>query len=167
MVGGPVASDGVLSDEAEAVRRAYERVHARLWRAVLAYSRSRYIADDAVAEAFAQALRRGGAIRDIDRWVWSAAFAIARGHLADHARGAASSAPFEEAYEGAEATVDLLDALAALPPGERELLILCDYAGLPPSEVARVAGAPSATIRVRLFRARRRARALLEEEKTL
>ena len=37
----------------ERVREAYEAVHAPLWRAVLAYSGSADVADEAVAEAFA------------------------------------------------------------------------------------------------------------------
>jgi hypothetical protein len=34
---------------------------------------------DAVSEAFAQAIARGSAIDDVDRWVWRSAFSIARG----------------------------------------------------------------------------------------
>ena len=46
----------------ERVRAAYEAVHAPLWRAVLAYSGSADVADEAVAEAFAQLLRRGDGV---------------------------------------------------------------------------------------------------------
>jgi DNA-directed RNA polymerase specialized sigma24 family protein len=39
------------------------RHHARLWRGVFAFAGDRQIADDAVAEAVAQALRRGQKLR--------------------------------------------------------------------------------------------------------
>jgi DNA-directed RNA polymerase specialized sigma24 family protein len=63
------------------VRVAYETQVTRLWRAVYAYSGRRDIADDAVAEAFAQVLRRGDEVRDVTAWVWRAAFRIAAGEL--------------------------------------------------------------------------------------
>jgi hypothetical protein len=51
------------------------REHAtRLWRALIAYTGDPEVASDAVAEAFAQALRRGDALRAPERWVWTAAF---------------------------------------------------------------------------------------------
>ncbi len=50
---------------ADAVRleRVYEEEGARLWRAVYLYAADREVASDAVAEAFAQALRRGNDLR--------------------------------------------------------------------------------------------------------
>ena len=50
------------------------------------------MADDAVAEAFAQALRRRSEIREPGRWVWRAAFRIARGELKRRSRSTALSA---------------------------------------------------------------------------
>ena len=66
---------------AERVRLAYEAVHAPLWRAVLAYSGSADVADEAVAEAFAQLLRRGDGVDDPAAWAWRSAFRIAAGEL--------------------------------------------------------------------------------------
>lgn len=50
----------------ERVRRVYEADHERLWRSLFAFCGSRALADDAVAEAFAQVLRRGDQIDDVD-----------------------------------------------------------------------------------------------------
>lgn len=52
-----------------------------LWRSVRAWSADPDIASDAVAEAFAQALRRGEVIDDVGRWTGRAAFRIAAGML--------------------------------------------------------------------------------------
>jgi len=46
------------------------------------------------------------------------------------------------------------DALAALDPDDREILMLREYDALEYAEIARVTGAPINTVRSRLFRAR-------------
>src|SRR5580765_7337511 len=67
---------------ADRVERCYREQAERLWRSLLLYSAEPDVASEAVAEAFAQALRRGDAISDVDAWVWRAAFRIASGELA-------------------------------------------------------------------------------------
>src|SRR5207244_3656852 len=59
----------------------YRHEAARLWRAVFAYAQGRAITDDAVAEAFAQCLRRGSEVRDPRAWIWRASFRMAAGEL--------------------------------------------------------------------------------------
>src|SRR4029453_11487281 len=63
-------------DRGEAVFRS---VHARLWRSLLLFTGDAESASDAVAEAFAQVLRRGDAADDVEAWVWRSAFRIAGG----------------------------------------------------------------------------------------
>ena len=53
----------------------------RLWRALLLYAGSREVADEAVSEAFAQAVSASTPIRDVPAWVWTAAFRIAAGEM--------------------------------------------------------------------------------------
>ena len=74
----PVAQAVVPHDRVEA---AYRQHSAKMWRTLLAYSGDPDVASDALAEAFAQALRRETAIRHVERWVWRAAFRIAAGEL--------------------------------------------------------------------------------------
>lgn len=146
------------------VRAAYEGTHARLWRAVLAFTGSRELTDDAVAEAFAQALRRGDDVRDVEAWVWRSAFAIARGELAR--RGSDSAASHDLGAPMPEPAVDLMRRLRSLPPGDRELIVLCHIGGWTPTELAEITRTPASTIRVRLHRANRRARPLFEEDRS-
>lgn len=63
------------------VERVYREHGERLWRTVLLFSRDRDVASDAVAEAFTQALGRGGEIRALPGWVWRTAFRVAAGEL--------------------------------------------------------------------------------------
>jgi len=144
------------------VRAVYESDHARLWRSLYAFTSSRSVADDAAAEAFAQALRRGDEIRDVQAWVWRAAYSIARGELK---RRTSTNAVLDVSVEQErEGLGEVLSRLTSMSDGDRELLVLCHVGGWKPGELARVTGIPAGVIRVRLHRATRRARDLLSME---
>ena len=66
--------------------RLYQDEGSRLWRAVFAYGGDAEVASDAVAEAFAQCIRRGDEVRDPRAWVWRSAFRIAAGELKERGR---------------------------------------------------------------------------------
>lgn len=141
------------------LEHVYREHSARLWRALVAYTGDRGIADDALAEAFAQAIGRGGALRTPERWVWIAAFRIAAGELKARARPAGHEPPAPA--EAGEA-VELLDALTRLPPKQRAALVLHYYGGYTSREIAQIVGSTAATVRVHLSAGRKRLRALLE-----
>lgn len=145
----------------DTLERVYREDGDRLWRAVLAYAGDPAIADDAVAEAFAQALRRGDAVRDLRRWVWAVAFRLAKRDLAARREG---SPMLETTYEMAESARDMIDALARLSPKQRASVVLHHYAGYPVKEIAHVLGSTSAAVKVHLSQGRKRLRVLLTEE---
>ena len=68
--------------------------------------------------------------------------------------------------EQAEPTADeaLQNALDALSPQERTLIHLFYYEGYPSEEIARMLGWKHATVRTRLFRARKRLKAQMQQE---
>jgi RNA polymerase sigma-70 factor (ECF subfamily) len=148
--------------EPQGLERAYRDHGRQLWRAVLAYAGDPEIASDAVAEAFAQALRRGTAIRDPERWVWTAAFRIAAGEL--KRRGRRIDRPGPGSYELPEEAIALASLLRALPHKQRAALVLHYYADLPNDRIAEVLGITRATVRVHLSQGRRRLRRLLEDD---
>ena len=79
----------IVLEQAEAttdLEAVYREDGARLWRALYAYSNDAELASDAAAEAFAQALGRGSAIRDVRSWVWRAAFRLAAGDLKNRSK---------------------------------------------------------------------------------
>ena len=100
----------------------YREQGARMWRAVLAFAGDPEVASDAVAEAFAQALRRGNAIRRPERWLWRAVFRIATGEL--HARRRLMRGDVEPAYEMEEPARELVEALARLSERQRAAVVL-------------------------------------------
>jgi hypothetical protein len=98
----------VGTGRADELGRLYEEHRDRLWRGVYATCGDPDVASDAVAEAFAQALRRGDAIRDPLAWVWRAAFRISAGELKARSRRIRAEAA-EETYELPEAGRQLID----------------------------------------------------------
>lgn len=142
------------------VEALYRAQGDRIWRAVWAFAQDPDLASDAVAEAFAQALARGGAIRSPAAWIWRAAFRIASGMLQERRRMV--SLDRTGSYEMAEPETELLWALRQLPQQQRAALVLFYYADHPVREVAAILDSTAIAVRVNLSRGRRRLRKLLE-----
>jgi RNA polymerase sigma-70 factor, ECF subfamily len=162
-----VVQDSVVTARPATVLEAVYREHGeRLWRSLLAFSGDPDLAGDAVAEAFAQALRRGDALKDPAAWVWRAAFRIAAGDLKAR-RATATSGPrsaSEDPIAASDEADRLLRALARLSPKERASVVLHHYAGFPVHEVAVTIGSTSAAVRVHLSRGRKKLRTILEAD---
>ncbi|MET1231262.1 MAG: sigma factor-like helix-turn-helix DNA-binding protein [Candidatus Limnocylindrales bacterium] len=145
------------------VEALYRQDGERLWRAVYTYSGDADVASDAVAEAFAQVLRRGSAVRDPAAWTWRAAFRIASGTL--KARRAGDQVPKASSeHIDRYADPDLDRALRQLPDGQRAAVILFYYADLPINQIAARLGSNSLAVRANLSRGRRRLRQLLGDD---
>jgi RNA polymerase sigma-70 factor (ECF subfamily) len=140
----------------------YREHGKRLWWALVAFSGDRDIASDAESEAFAQALRRGEAIRDPLAWIWRAAFRIAAGEL--HDRGRQSPPTSEPMYELPEPAAEVTAALRKLPAQQRAAVVLHYYADRPIREIAGILGTSSSTVAVHLHRGRNRLRELLGDD---
>ena len=130
--------------------------------------------DDAVAEVFLTVWRR---LEDVPRgeavrpWLYG----TARRVLANQARSQARRSRLRDrlsiqpSVSGAEddpMAGQVRDALAALNPRDREVLLLAEWEGLAPAEIAKVMDCPAVTARGRLHRARRRFRAAFESQQT-
>lgn len=145
-----------------------------LWEAhsarVLAYATRHVGPDDAqevVAETFLVAWRR---LADVPGQPLPWLLVVARNTLANDRRSTyrravlhddlvrlqASAAPAQAADITVDQRTEVLTALAAVSPKEREALLLITWDGLSVPEAARVAGCSTSAMHVRLFRARRR-----------
>lgn len=148
-------------DAGRRIELVYREHGARMWRAVFLASGSREVADDAVAEAFAQALRRGSAVRDPAAWLWRVVFRLAAGELKE--RGRVERFEVESMAGLPDPFVDLWRALAKLPLKQRASVVLADYAGWAHREIARALGSSVSAVGVHVHRARKRLRDLLED----
>jgi RNA polymerase sigma-70 factor (ECF subfamily) len=148
-------------DEVESV---YRQDGDRLWRALYAFAGDEDVASDAVAEAFAQALRRGAAIRDVRSWVWRSAFRLAAGDLKSGSNLLRGPMP-EGAFHDAHPDEQLLAALQELTPQQRAVIVLHYYVDCPVREIARRTGSNSLAVRAHLSRGRKRLRVLLGDDR--
>jgi RNA polymerase sigma-70 factor (ECF subfamily) len=153
-------SAAVLVDARSDIETLYRADADRLWRAVFAFAGDHEIASDAVAEAYAQLIRRGDGVRDPAAWVWRAAFRISRGALQRARRDAPVTGPDRDHFD-AYADPDLLAALRQLPDGQRAAVVLFYYADLPIRDIADRLGTNGIAVRANLSRGRRRLRQLL------
>jgi RNA polymerase sigma-70 factor (ECF subfamily) len=150
----------VVVDAQSDIEALYRADADRLWRAIYAFAGDADIASDAVAEAYAQVLQRGEAVRDPAAWVWRAAFRISRGELkARH--HALDPSPNQPQHGDAYADQDLMTAIGQLPEGQRAAVILFYYADLPIRQIAERLGTNGLAVRANLSRGRRRLRQLL------
>ncbi len=138
------------------VEALYRQIGQRLWRALLLFAGDPEVASDATAEAFAQLLRRGKAVRSPGAWVWRTAFKVAAGELKERRR--MSGRVPEMAYEDEQGLVHLIDALRHLSPKQRAALILHHYAGFSIKESAERMGSSASAVGVHLNRATRKLR---------
>lgn len=156
-----------MADEPPGERRftaIYDECRQRVW--AYAVSRAgRQAADEVVAETFAIAWRRLADVPDPALpWLLGVARNVLRdGHRAQVRResfttelGRWTAHPAGDIAEEVAERLAVLRAMAALPDGDREILILIAWQGLTPREAARVVGCSPAALRVRLHRARRR-----------
>lgn len=150
----------------------FDALYRSCYAEVLQYARRRVPAaeaDDVVAEVFTTAWRRRMQVSTIDRaWL----LRTASNHILHVHRGAGRRARLQHKVTESDAEAgsvphDMVDdphlgtAMRGLSPADRELLRLSAWEQLGPRELAAVLGCTTATVRVRLHRARRRLAALL------
>jgi RNA polymerase sigma-70 factor (ECF subfamily) len=138
------------------VEAVYRSHGGLVWRAVLTMSAgNREVADEATSEAFARLFAYREGVRDPMAWVFRTAFRVAGKELRRQRRLVAEAAPERGAMDRSALPADLTAALRLLSPDQRAAVFLHYFADLSVGEVARLSGAPVATVKVRLHRARR------------
>jgi RNA polymerase sigma-70 factor, ECF subfamily len=132
-----------------------------VFRTLVAFTGGRAdIAEEATAEAFARAIAHREELRDPLAWIYRVAFRVA----VDEVRRAARQAPERhQSFEHADLH-GLMDALVKLSPNQRAAIVLRHVEGLDTAEVADRMGIAQPTVRVHLFRARKRLSLLLGDE---
>ena len=150
-----------LDDDLE---RLYREAAPKLFRAIYGFTGGRrHLAEDAVAEAFARAFEHAGEIRAPLPWIYRTAFRIATRELRSEKRRP-PLAP--DALPGVDPSDvhDVLQSLRSLSTNQRAAVLLHDLEGFSGPEIGRLLGMTAATVRVHLFRGRRRLRDLLGTE---
>lgn len=164
------------ADEEAAVidEREFQSLYDATARPILAYligvTGRKDVADDVLQETYCRFLVRHPATMEVNearRYL----FRIATNLLRDRWRSGEDRQWVEIAEEGftpnINTQIDVRSAMRSLKPRERELLWLAYVEGMNHAEIAKTTGLSAMSIRLLLFRARRRAAALLRpgEEK--
>jgi RNA polymerase sigma-70 factor (ECF subfamily) len=167
---------GVTDVRAADPRDLYAACYDRLVRVLTLVAGDRAEAEDVVQEAFVRLVPRWSKIStydDPEAWVRAVAFRIlsnrfrrARNALAA-ARRSDDVRRTRDADEVAETSgdgVDIARALALLPVGQRQVVVLHHLLDQPVDEIASTLGVPVGTVKSRLSRARVALAPLLREE---
>ncbi len=141
----------------------YRAEAPRLWKALVLHTADREAANDAVAEAFAQAIKRGPTLRDPAAWVWKTAFLVARRAAGDRETVSPARVAIDFATVSDE-LIDLVQALKKLTPHQRGAVVLRYYAGYSIREIAHILGSSPSAVGVHLYRARNRLRRELGDD---
>lgn len=166
-----------MGENERARRRRFEALFASYSSDIVAYCGWRAStasdAQDAVADVFLTAWRRLDELPEGDAArVWL--YATARKVIANQRRSSRRRTALHQRLELEAASVQhepgsqdgehalVHEALRSLAPRDRELLLLAEWEGLAPAEIAAVLGCLTVTARGRLHRARRRFRTAYE-----
>ncbi len=166
----------VVTETDSGRRRRFDSLFNENVAGIASYCRWRSLSpgdeQDAVAEVFLIAWRRLDHVpRDEKARAWL--YATARRVMAHQARANARrrmlkekliAQPVAVRVEDDPLAARVQDALAALGPRDREVLLLAEWHGLTPTEIATVMRCPAVTVRGRLHRARLRFRAAFESQ---
>jgi DNA-directed RNA polymerase specialized sigma24 family protein len=149
----------VPGDRVEAVFRS---CHIRLWRSLLLVTGDAELASDAVAEAFAQVLRRGEPVDDVEAWVWRSAFRIAGGLVAARSRST-DLGPVDGSAPPVGSLVEFVGLLAELSPQQRACVVLRYVGEYTSVEIGELLGTSASVVRVQLHRAHAALRQTIRE----
>jgi RNA polymerase sigma factor (sigma-70 family) len=141
--------------------------HERLFQALYLLTGDAYEADDMSQEALLRSYERWDRVSSMDSpagYVYRTALNLYRSRLrklAVRARRVFAAIPTDDISRSVATRHDVQEALAALPSGQREALVLVEWLGLGSEEAGRLLGIDATSVRGRLHRGRASLRELL------
>jgi RNA polymerase sigma factor (sigma-70 family) len=141
--------------------------HERLFKALYVLTGNREEADDLAQEALLRAYERWDRVGTMDSpagYLYRTALNLHRNRLRGllvRARRVFAAVPEEDPSVPLSASHDVRNAVAQLPRGQREALVLVDWLGLGSEEAGQVLGIEATSLRGRLHRAHATLRELL------
>jgi RNA polymerase sigma-70 factor, ECF subfamily len=163
----------VDGDGGAAFGELFRRHRDRMYAVAMRTTSNRELAADAVQEAFISAFRRADAYRGeaavttwLHRIVVNACLDRLRRERSTAVRRAGDLGELDlpdlhDHHASVEVRLDVREALARLPEGQRMALVLVDMHGLPVAEAAEVLGVAEGTVKSRCFRGREALAAIL------
>ena len=168
MVGSATVSS-VPEVEVAAFEEFFLAEHERLFQALYLLTGDVQEADDLAQEALLRAYERWDRVGSMDSpagYVYRTALNLHRSRLRAlvvRARRVFAAVPTDDPSAAVATSHDVQRALAQLPHGQQEALILVEWLGLGSEEAGRVLGIDASSVRGRLHRGRATLRELLGE----
>lgn len=165
-------ADVALAMDEDAFRAFYDRTSGPLWGYLSRLSGNRQVADDLLQESYYRLLKAGVAFES-ENHRRNYLYRIATNLVRDSRRGsrplfdeaiAVADVAAPEGVADAESRADVRRALGRLKPRERAMLWLAYANGSSHAEIADVLGVKTASIKLLLFRARRKLATTLQRE---
>jgi RNA polymerase sigma-70 factor, ECF subfamily len=164
----------IAAGDREAMRALYLRHHVRVHRFVMRLVRNQAVAEDIISEVFLDVWRQGGSFEGrsaVSTWLLAIArfkaLSILRRKREDELDDEGATA-VEDPNDNPETVVEKMDrsdilrqCLTELSREHREIIDLVYYHEKSVEEVARLVGIPEATVKTRMFYARKRLSGLL------
>jgi RNA polymerase sigma-70 factor (ECF subfamily) len=148
----------------------FQAEHVRLARALYLLAGSSAEADELTQEAMVRVYERWDRVRQMDSpqgYLFRTAMNLHRSRLrrvASMARHILNATPSPDPAEVVQSRDSLDRALAALPIGQREAVVLVEWLGMDQEEAATALGIKPGSVRSRLSRAKTDLRRVLEDE---
>src|SRR5262249_53722167 len=168
----------IAGGDRQALGQLYGRHHVRVYRYLLRLTNNTASAEDLVSEVFIEAWKQAARFEgrsQVSTWIIGIARHKAISSLRrrgaeplddEMAEGIADSAANAEAMLQEQETVAALrQALTQLSAAHREIVDLVYYHGKSIADVAEIVGVPEATVKTRMFYARKRLASLLDEHR--
>jgi RNA polymerase sigma-70 factor (ECF subfamily) len=158
----------------------YDQFYQRVRKFILASVKNESVADDLIQETFIKIQENLGSLRDpakISSWIFRIAYHLCQ----DHFRSLKKSSSHEEIHDGlvnlqetpvqkkleqGEMSRCVQDQLNLLPESQRSVIIFADVMDFSHQEIADILGLSVENVKVRLHRARKKLKAILEEKCT-
>ncbi len=156
----------------------YEHHYDRVRSFILASVKNRWVADDLVQETFLRVLQNLATVRDqakLTGWIFRIAANLCRDYFRSPCRklipiedNPAGELPgqssLEKEIEQYQTSLLVQDLIKLLPEPMRQVIFLCDIKEESQQEAAEVLGISLDNLKVRLHRARKQLKAILEEK---
>lgn len=165
-----VMSEPAVEERIETFEDFFHTHHERLLRAMYLATGDPHEADDLAQEAFVKVLERWERVHGLEDpvgYLYRIALNTRRSRLrrlAVAARKAVRTEPTSDEHEAVEDRSAVHRALATLPDGQREAIVLVEWLGMTDERAGQVLGVSAGAVRTRLHRARSALRDLLRGE---
>jgi RNA polymerase sigma-70 factor (ECF subfamily) len=168
--------DGVRAGRRREFDELYRLYHPRLWRFLQPMLKQPELVEEALNDTLMVVWQRAASFdgrSKLSTWIFGIAYrrglkALARLDLPvepDPADDPADDRPGPEAELAlAQLQASTREALASLSPEHRAVVVLCYFHDMAYDDIAAIVGCPPATVKTRMFYARRRLRDLLSTE---